>query len=89
MKSDPFSTVIVDEAARANPLDLNIPLTSAKRRVILVGDHQQLPPYVPHDILIDFKTENPLHYLFFSFNSFTEMDFISFLKFKIPCFMRP
>ena len=50
MKSDPFSTVIVDEAARANPLDLNIPLTSAKRRVILVGDHRQLPHMIDKSI---------------------------------------
>jgi hypothetical protein len=38
-----FDTVIVDEAARANPLDLMIPLTQAARRIVLVGDHRQLP----------------------------------------------
>lgn len=38
-----FDTVIVDEAARANPLDLLIPVTLAENRVILVGDHRQLP----------------------------------------------
>jgi hypothetical protein len=38
-----YDTVIVDEAARANPLDLFIPMTMARRRVILVGDHRQLP----------------------------------------------
>lgn len=38
-----FETVIVDEAARANPLDLLIPLTRAKQRIVLVGDHRQLP----------------------------------------------
>lgn len=41
--SDGYDTVIVDEAARANPLDLFIPLARAKRRIILVGDHRQLP----------------------------------------------
>lgn len=46
IKPDPFDTVIVDEAARANPLDLLIPLTSAKRRIVLVGDHRQLPHIV-------------------------------------------
>jgi hypothetical protein len=45
-KADPFDTVIVDEAARSNPLDLLIPLTSAKRRIVLVGDHRQLPHIV-------------------------------------------
>jgi hypothetical protein len=38
-----FENVVVDEAARANPLDLFIPLSLAKRRVVLVGDHRQLP----------------------------------------------
>ncbi|HEX5405043.1 MAG TPA: AAA domain-containing protein [Pseudonocardiaceae bacterium] len=38
-----FSTVIVDEAARANPLDLMIPLSCARERIIMVGDHKQLP----------------------------------------------
>lgn len=37
-----FEVVIVDEAARANPLDLLIPLVLA-RRVVLVGDQEQLP----------------------------------------------
>jgi hypothetical protein len=38
-----FNSVIVDEAARANPLDLMIPMSMAQRRVVLVGDHRQLP----------------------------------------------
>jgi hypothetical protein len=38
-----FETVIVDEAARANPLDLFIPMSQARRRIILVGDQNQLP----------------------------------------------
>lgn len=38
-----FNTVIVDEAARANPLDLMIPMSMGKERIILVGDHRQLP----------------------------------------------
>jgi superfamily I DNA and/or RNA helicase len=38
-----FDTVLVDEAARANPLDLFIPMAMADRRIILVGDHRQLP----------------------------------------------
>lgn len=38
-----FDNVIVDEAARANPLDLLIPMCRAARRIILVGDHRQLP----------------------------------------------
>lgn len=42
--NDPvYDTVIVDEAARVNPGDLMIPLSQAKTRIILVGDHRQLP----------------------------------------------
>ncbi|MEV5821173.1 AAA domain-containing protein [Micromonospora haikouensis] len=45
-----FDTVIVDEAARASPLDLMIPLCLATRRIILVGDHRQLPHLLEPDI---------------------------------------
>lgn len=38
-----YDTVIIDEAARVNPGDLMIPMAQAKRRIILVGDHRQLP----------------------------------------------
>lgn len=38
-----YGTVIVDEAARSNPLDLLIPIVRSRRRIILVGDHRQLP----------------------------------------------
>jgi len=45
-----FNTVIIDEAARANPLDLQIPMSIASRRVILVGDQRQLPHIVDQKI---------------------------------------
>jgi len=45
-----FAAVIVDEAARANPLDLLIPLSRARRRIILVGDQRQLPHMLEPDI---------------------------------------
>jgi hypothetical protein len=45
-----FDTVIVDEAARANPLDLFIPMSMASRRIILVGDDRQLPHMLEPDI---------------------------------------
>ena len=44
-----FDTVIVDEAARANPLDLAIPMVMAGKRVILVGDQRQLPHLLEKD----------------------------------------
>jgi hypothetical protein len=49
-------TVIVDEAARANPLDLQIPLCVAERRVILVGDQRQLPHIVDDRIAASVST---------------------------------
>jgi MoxR-like ATPase len=53
-----FDTVIVDEAARANPLDLMIPMTLAARRVVLVGDHHQLPPMLEPDVEQQFVDED-------------------------------
>lgn len=46
-----YSTVIVDEAARASPRDLMIPMVQAKDRIILVGDHRQLPHIVDDGLL--------------------------------------
>lgn len=45
-----YDTVIVDEAARVNPGDLLIPLSQAARRIILVGDHRQLPHMYDEEI---------------------------------------
>ncbi len=53
-----YDTVIIDEAARATPLDLLIPMAQAKRRIILVGDHRQLPHIVEDSILA--KMENSI-----------------------------
>lgn len=41
-----FDTVIIDEAARCSPPDLLIPMVRAARRIVLVGDHRQLPHIV-------------------------------------------
>ncbi len=46
-----FDNVLVDEAARSNPLDLFIPLSVAKDRIILVGDHRQLPHIIDDQIV--------------------------------------
>ncbi|WP_233706231.1 DEAD/DEAH box helicase [Helicobacter felis] len=42
-KTSCFDTVIIDEAAKISPLDLLIVMVLAKKRIILVGDHRQLP----------------------------------------------
>ena len=43
---DKFDTVIVDEVSKATPPELFVPITRLKKegRLILVGDHKQLPP---------------------------------------------
>ena len=48
--SEGYDTVVVDEAARATPLDLLIPMARAKRRIVLVGDHRQLPHILDHEL---------------------------------------
>lgn len=52
-----FTSVVIDEAARANPLDLFIPMALAKRRIVLVGDHRQLPHLLDTDIEEDIRVE--------------------------------
>ena len=46
-----YRDVLVDEAARSCPADLMIPLASAENRIILVGDHKQLPQFVEDNVL--------------------------------------
>lgn len=50
-----YDNVLVDEAARSCPPDLLIPMCCAKDRIILVGDHKQLPQLIDDEIydLID------------------------------------
>lgn len=51
-----FDWVIVDEAARCTSGELAVPIQMA-RRVLLVGDHLQLRPMVPRDILSALQEE--------------------------------
>ncbi len=55
-----FDSVIVDEAARANPLDLMIPMAMARRRVVLVGDHRQLPHMLEPKVERELQDKNEL-----------------------------
>jgi hypothetical protein len=61
MKTDDivYDTVIIDEAARATPLDLLISMTRATRRIVLVGDHRQLPHMLEPDV--ERELEQPVH----------------------------
>ena len=47
-----YDYVIVDEAARSNPLDLFIPMCMGKK-IILIGDHKQLPHMLEEDVVND------------------------------------
>lgn len=44
-----FDWVIIDEAGRATPPELLVPITLG-RKIVLVGDHKQLPPLVDQQI---------------------------------------
>lgn len=46
-----YETVIVDEAARVGAMDLLIPMSQAKNRIILVGDHRQLPHMIEEELV--------------------------------------
>lgn len=46
-----FDWAIVDEAARCTPTELAVAIQSA-RRVILVGDHLQLPPFIGPEVKV-------------------------------------
>ena len=45
-----YDTVIIDEAARVSPRDLLIPMAQAEKRIILVGDHRQLPHIIDEEV---------------------------------------
>jgi hypothetical protein len=44
-----YEYVIIDEAARVSPRDLMIPMSQGKR-IILVGDHRQLPHIIEEEV---------------------------------------
>lgn len=56
-KDPEYDTVIIDEAARVNPGDLMIPLSQAQRRIIMVGDHRQLPHMYDEEIFEELNKE--------------------------------
>lgn len=59
-----YKDVLIDEAARSCPADMMISLSCAENRMILVGDHNQLPQFVGEGVLrrlITEKTENELY----------------------------
>jgi superfamily I DNA and/or RNA helicase len=51
-----YEYVIVDEAARVSPRDLMIPMSQGKR-IILVGDHRQLPHIIEEEVARQMEAE--------------------------------
>lgn len=45
-----FDVVIMDEASKATPLEMAVPLVWG-RKIIVIGDHKQLPPMMDEDSL--------------------------------------
>ena len=52
-----FDTLIIDEAGKANMAETNVPMNLAKK-YILVGDHNQLPPYMDVQEVEEFKNSD-------------------------------
>ena len=50
-----YDTVIIDEAARITPGDLMIPMSQAAHKIILVGDHRQLPHLYDEEIFSELR----------------------------------
>lgn len=53
-----YDNVLVDEAARSNPLDLYIPMSVAKEKIIMVGDHRQLPHIIDDEVVRKMEDDN-------------------------------
>lgn len=53
-----YDYVIVDEAARVSPRDLMVPMAQGKR-IILVGDHRQLPHLIEEEVVRRMEAGEP------------------------------
>ncbi|WP_141323415.1 DEAD/DEAH box helicase [Myxococcus sp. AB025B] len=53
-----YDWVIIDEAGRASPFELLVPMVQG-RRVVLIGDHRQLPPMVEDEIIDALESDRP------------------------------
>ncbi len=83
-----YDTVIIDEAARTSPRDLLIPMSQAEKRIILVGDHRQLPHLIDEEVAraleegsssepkseVDFVKKSMFEYLFRRLKKLEEKD---------------
>jgi superfamily I DNA and/or RNA helicase len=53
-----YDWVIIDEAGRASPFELLVPMVQG-RRIVLIGDHRQLPPMVEDEIIDALESDRP------------------------------
>ena len=86
-----YDTVIIDEAARTSPRDLLIPMSQAEKRIILVGDHRQLPHVIDEEVArllenedvdgspsdVDFVKKSMFEYLFNRLKKLEEKDSVT------------
>lgn len=52
-----YDAVFIDEAARIDPRDLLIPMAQAKKKIVLVGDHRQLPHIIEKDLIASMELD--------------------------------
>lgn len=79
-----YDTVIIDEAARTSPRDMLIPMSQAEKRIILVGDHRQLPHLIDEEVAqayemgrqvdVNFIKKSMFEYLFSRLKKLEEKD---------------
>lgn len=51
-KEEAFDIVIMDEASKATPLEMAVPMVWGKK-IIVIGDHKQLPPMMQEGNILD------------------------------------
>jgi hypothetical protein len=51
-KEEAFDVVIMDEASKATPLEMAVPMVWGKK-IIIIGDHKQLPPMMQEGNILD------------------------------------
>lgn len=56
-EDESFDWVIIDEAGRASPFELLVPMVQGKR-IVLIGDHRQLPPTVEDEVLAQIELDS-------------------------------
>lgn len=52
-----FDVVIIDEASKSTPPDIILPMLKGKK-IVLVGDHKQLPPFIDSDAYDEIENDD-------------------------------